>query len=53
MLMENATRHLEAASVKTIKAEVVTEELPTMYISGGIPKELLTDRGSHFMSGTI
>lgn len=53
VLMDYATRYPEAVPLKSIEAEVVAEELLAMYTRLGIPKQVLTDRGSQFMSGVM
>ena len=53
VLVDYATRYPEAIPLKSIEAEVVAEALLEMYSRLGIPKQVLTDRGSQFMSGVM
>ena len=50
VIIDYATRHPEAIPLKTIEAEVIAEELMKIYSRLGIPKEVLTDQGSQFVS---
>lgn len=53
VLVDYATRFPEAIPLKSIETEVVAEALLDMYSRLGIPKQVLTDRGSQFMSGVM
>ena len=53
VLVDYATRYPEAVPLRSIEAEVVAEALLGMYSRLGIPKQVLTDRGSQFMSGVM
>ena len=50
VLVDYATRYPEAIPLKSIETEVVAEALLDMYSRLGIPKQVLTDRGSQFTS---
>ena len=45
-----ATRYPEAVPLRTINAENITEELVKFFSRVGMPKEILTDQGSNFVS---
>jgi len=49
-LVDYATRYPEAVPLKDIEAETVAEALVSMFSRVGILKEVLSDRGSQFMS---
>ena len=49
-LVDYATRYPEAVPLKDIETETVAEALVNMFSRVGIPKEVLSDRGSQFMS---
>lgn len=49
-LVDYATRYPEAVPLKKITAESVAEALVNMYSRFGIPDEILSDRGTQFMS---
>ena len=51
--MDYATRYPEAAVLKRIDAETVAEALLGIWTRIGIPREILTDQGSQFMSGVM
>jgi hypothetical protein len=53
VLVDYATRYPEAVPMKTIEAEAVAEALLGIYSRLGIPKEVLTDQGSQFVSGIM
>ena len=48
--MDCATRYPEAVPLKNIETETVAEALLDMYSRLGIPKEVLSDLGTQFMS---
>ncbi|KAK7092164.1 hypothetical protein V1264_009758 [Littorina saxatilis] len=48
--VDYATRYPEATPLPSIEAERVAEALWEMYTRVGVPKEVLTDRGSQFVS---
>jgi transposase InsO family protein len=50
VLVDFATRYPEALPLKRIDAETVSESLWTIWTRVGIPREMLTDRGSQFTS---
>ena len=50
VIIDYATRYPEAIPLKTVEAEVIAEELMKVYSRLGIPKEVLTDQGSQFVS---
>ena len=45
-----ATRYPEAVPLRTINAENIAEELVKFFSRVGMPKEILTDQGSNFVS---
>ncbi|RUS84546.1 hypothetical protein EGW08_007715 [Elysia chlorotica] len=49
-LVDYATRYPEAVPLKRIDAETVAEALVNIYSRLGVPKEILTDQGTQFMS---
>ncbi len=53
VLVDYATRYPEAVAVRNISAKSVAEALFSMISRVGIPKEILTDQGTAFMSRTI
>ncbi len=53
VLVDYATRYPEAVALRNISAKSVAEALFSMISRVGIPKEILTDRGTAFMSRTI
>lgn len=53
VMMDYATRYPEAAPLKSVEAEKVAEELVVMFTRLGIPREILTDLGSQFISGVM
>ena len=53
VLVDYATRYPEAIPLKSIETEVIAEALLDMFSRLGIPKQILTDRGSQFMSGVM
>ena len=48
-MVDYATRYVEAKPLKTAKAEEVAEALWEIWTRVGVPKEILTDRGSQFV----
>ena len=50
VICDYATRYPEAVPLHTIDAEKVAEELIKFFSRVGIPKEILTDQGSNFVS---
>ena len=50
VLCDYATRYPEAVPLRCIDAEHVAEELMRVFSRVGIPKEIITDQGSNFMS---
>ncbi|XP_077868511.1 uncharacterized protein LOC144359184 [Saccoglossus kowalevskii] len=53
VLVDFATHYPDAKVLKTIGTEVVAEALLGMYSRIGIPREILTDQGSQFVSDVI
>ncbi len=53
VLVVYATRYPEAVALRNISAKSVAEALFSMISREGIPKEILTDQGTAFMSRTI
>ncbi|KAK7108403.1 uncharacterized protein [Littorina saxatilis] len=51
--VDYATRYPEATPLPSIEAERVAEALWQMYTRVGVPKEVLTDRGSQFVSNLM
>jgi len=49
-MIDYATRYPEAMALKSIEPETVAEALVTMLSRVGIPEEILSDRGSQFLS---
>lgn len=52
-LVDYATRYPEAEPMKDIHAETVAETLVNMFTRVGIPREILSDQGSQFMSAVM
>jgi transposase InsO family protein len=52
-LVDYATRYAEAAVLKNIQTETVAEALVDMFARVGVPKEVLSDQGSQFVSGLM
>ena len=50
VICDYATRYPEAVPLRTIDAENIAEELIKFFSRVGIPKEILTDQGSNFVS---
>ena len=50
VICDYATRYPEAFPLKTIDAPHVAEELMKFFSRAGVPKEILTDQGTNFMS---
>ncbi|KAL5510367.1 hypothetical protein EMCRGX_G005901, partial [Ephydatia muelleri] len=50
VVCDYATRYPEAIPMRTVDAEHVAEELVTMFARVGVPREILTDQGTNFMS---
>ena len=50
VVCDYATRYPEAFALKSIDAETVADNLVRLFSRIGIPKEILTDQGSNFMS---
>lgn len=53
VVADYATWYLEAVPLHFISAPVVTKELVQLFSWAGIPKEILNDHGTNFMSGCI
>ncbi len=53
VLVDYATRYLEAVPLRSISAKSVAEALFRIISRVGIPKEILTDQGTAFMSRTL
>ena len=53
VLIEYATRHLEAIPLRNISERSVAQALFHVISRVGIPKENLTDQGTNFMSRTL
>jgi hypothetical protein len=52
-MVDYATRYPEATPLKTIDATAVAEALWNMFTRVGVPSEILSDRGTQFMSGVM
>ena len=52
-LIDYATRYPEAIALPSIEAERIAESLVTIYTRLGIPREILSDQGTQFMSGVM
>jgi hypothetical protein len=52
-LIDYATRYPEAVALKGIQTETVAEALVEMFSRLGVPKEILSDQGSQFVSSTM
>ena len=50
VICDYATRYPEAVPLRTVNAENIAEELVKFFSRVGIPKEILTDHGSNFVS---
>ena len=50
VICDYATKYPEAVPLRTINAENIAEELVKFFSRVGIPKEILTDQGSNFVS---
>ena len=50
VICDYATRFPEAIPLRTIEAEKIAEELIMVFSRFGIPKEILSDQGTNFMS---
>ncbi|KAL8595827.1 hypothetical protein ACOMHN_012245 [Nucella lapillus] len=53
VMVDFATRYPEAVPLKGIDAESVAEALFNMWTRTGIPEQVLTDRGTQFLSGVM
>ena len=53
VLVDYATRYPEAVPLRTISAKSVAQALFQVISRVGIPKEILTDQGTQFMSRTL
>ena len=51
--MDYVTRYSEAVPLKDIQAETVAEALVNMFTRVGVPKEILSDQGSRFLSAVM
>ena len=52
-MTDYATRYPEAFPSKDIQAETVAEALVNMFTRVGVPKEILIDQGSQFLSAVM
>lgn len=52
-LVDFATRYPEAVALKRIEAEDIAEALVDIFSRVGVPREMLSDRGSQFTSGVM
>ena len=53
MVVDNATRYPEAIPPRTTTAPAVAKALLGVFTSVGFPKEVVSDRGTNFMSGYL
>ena len=51
--MDYATRYPEAVPLKDIQAETVAEAFVNMFTTVGVPKEILSDHRSQFLSAVM
>ena len=52
-MMDYSTRYPQAVLLKDIQAETVAEALVNMFTRVGVPKEILSDRESQFLSAVM
>ena len=52
-VIDYATRYAEAVALRNIDTETVAEALLDIWSRVGVPEEILTDRGSQFMSDVM
>ena len=52
-MVDYATRYPEAQPLKDIRTETVAEALVNMFARVGIPREILSDQGSQFISSVM
>jgi Integrase zinc binding domain/Integrase core domain len=52
-IVDYATRYPEAVALRNISIETVAEALVEVYSRVGIPKEVLSDQGTQFVSGVM
>ena len=52
-VMDYATRYPEAIALKDIQTETVAEALLEVFTRLGVPREILSDQGSQFLSGVM
>lgn len=52
-ILDYATRYPEAVPLRSANAKVVAREMFLLFSRVGLPREVLTDQGSCFMSGVI
>jgi len=52
-VVDYATRYPEAVPLKNIHAETVAEALVNMFTRVGVPREILSDQGSQFLSAVM
>jgi len=52
-MVDYATRYPEAVPLKNIHAETVAEALLNMFTRVGVPREILSDQGSQFLSAVM
>jgi len=52
-MMDYATRYPEAVPLNDVQAETVAEALVNMFTRVGVPKEILSDQGSQFLSAVM
>ena len=50
VVCDYATRYLEAITLRSVDAGAVAEYLIQLFSRVGIPREILTDQGTNFMS---
>ena len=50
VMCDYATRYLEAIPLKSIDAEHIAEKMIEVFARVGVPREILTDQGSNFVS---
>jgi len=52
-MMDYITRYPEAVPLKDTQAETVAEALVNVFTRVGVPKEILSDQGSQFLSAVM
>lgn len=53
VMVDYATRYLEAIPLRNMRTETIARELAQVFTRVGIPKQMVTDQGSSFMSEVL